>query len=535
MRLDTLLARASDQTLHALLSGPAMRLLMQLGPSVANPVKLREIACELHTPEGMLLSPELRNVLFDLLRPKEAQQLAVLLGYSSSGDVYNRLKASRIPRNSSRERALFDFFELNVPLPEDNVETPAAVLVAPNYSLFEHQRRAVCEVRELLYEGTRRVLLHMPTGAGKTRTAMNLIAEHFRGVEPTLVIWLAYSEELCEQAAGEFERAWNALGNRELTLYRFWGSRELDPYTAKDGFLVAGLSKFYSATKQNIAFISTLASKCSLVIIDEAHMAVAETYQTVLDALVVQRPTTSLLGLTATPGRTWLDLDEDFRLSNFFSRKKVELIIPGYSNPIDYLVDQGYLAKTNFRPLLHDGGFELSQEDIHRLQTELDIPATILKKLADDEMRNLVIVRTLEQLIEQHNRILVFATTVDHSELLATVLRARGIHASSVTGSTPTHKRARLIADFQDNDPTPKILCNYGVLTTGFDAPKTSAAVIARPTTSLVLYSQMVGRATRGRRVGGNADAEVLTVIDRGLPGFGSVAEAFHNWQDVWD
>jgi DNA repair protein RadD len=72
------------------------------------------------------------------------------------------------------------------------------------------------------------------------------------------------------------------------------------------------------------------------------------------------------------------------------------------------------------------------------------------------------------------------------------------------------------------------------VLTTGFDAPKTSGAIIARPTTSLVLYSQMVGRAARGPLAGGNEHAEVATVVDTGLPGFTSLVDAFHNWEDVW-
>ena len=62
------------------------------------------------------------------------------------------------------------------------------------------------------------------------------------------------------------------------------------------------------------------------------------------------------------------------------------------------------------------------------------------------------------------------------------------------------------------------MLCNFGVLTTGFDAPQTSAALIARPTKSLVLYSQMVGRATRGHAVRGNREAVVRTIVDTSLP-----------------
>ena len=73
-------------------------------------------------------------------------------------------------------------------------------------------------------------------------------------------------------------------------------------------------------------------------------------------------------------------------------------------------------------------------------------------------------------------------------------------------------------------------LFNYAVLTAGFDAPRTRCAIIARPTKSLVLYSQMVGRAMRGTRSGGNKSCEIYTVVDTALPGFGSVVEAFSHW-----
>lgn len=103
-----------------------------------------------------------------------------------------------------------------------------------------------------------------------------------------------------------------------------------------------------------------------------------------------------------------------------------------------------------------------------------------------------------------------------------------------VTAETPLGARERIIRKFKNSESTPKIICNFGVLTTGFDAPRTSAALIARPTHSLVLYSQMVGRAIRGTKQGGNETAEIVTVLDPELPGFGSIAEAFLNWEDVW-
>ena len=78
------------------------------------------------------------------------------------------------------------------------------------------------------------------------------------------------------------------------------------------------------------------------------------------------------------------------------------------------------------------------------------------------------------------------------------------------------------------------VLVNFGVLTTGFDAPRASAVVIARPTQSLVLYTQMVGRGIRGPKAGGTKECTILTVVDPNLPGFGDVAKAFLNWEDVW-
>jgi superfamily II DNA or RNA helicase len=94
--------------------------------------------------------------------------------------------------------------------------------------------------------------------------------------------------------------------------------------------------------------------------------------------------------------------------------------------------------------------------------------------------------------------------------------------------------RAHIISDFKGESEKSMVLCNYGVLTTGFDAPRTSCVIIARPTKSLVLYSQMVGRAIRGPQAGGNQKALIVTVNDPTLPGFGNVEAAFVNWEDVW-
>ncbi len=294
------------------------------------------------------------------------------------------------------------------------------------------------------------------------------------------------------------------------------------------------MTKVYNAAKRSIQFINQLGGRSSLVIIDEAHQAIAETYRLVLDALVIPYPQTALLGLTATPGRTWSDINADAKLSEFFAKQKVTLSIPGYDNPIDYLVAEGYLAKAEYRSLLYKSGLELSQRDLTRIGEELDLPSYLLHRIEEDEQRNLRIILEIEELAQRHQRIIVFTISVEHSKLIASVLQTRGLSACTLSATTSSSERERLIASFKDDAPETKILCNYGVLTTGFDAPRTSAAVIARPTRSLVLYSQMVGRAIRGIKAGGNEKTEIVTVVDKDLPGFGSVAEAFSNWEDVW-
>ena len=285
---------------------------------------------------------------------------------------------------------------------------------------------------------------------------------------------------------------------------------------------------------QSITSIAKLADKTSLVIIDEAHQAIAPTYKLVLDVLVEKRLATGLLGLSATPGRTWNDIDKDQELADFFQKQKVSLKIDGFEDPIEFLIDEGYLARPEFSPLFYDSGNEPTPKDLRDLQYHLDIPARLLERLAKDDQRNLRIVQRVEQAIRFHKRIILFAASVTHAKLLAAILQARGIDSEAVTAETPRLERQRIINGYRGAREESIVLCNYGVLTAGFDAPQTSAAIIARPTKSLVLYSQMVGRALRGPLAGGNHEAEVITVVDTNLPGFGDLSESLLNWEDVW-
>ena len=106
-----------------------------------------------------------------------------------------------------------------------------------------------------------------------------------------------------------------------------------------------------------------LADHTSLTVIDEAHQAIAPTYASILTTLHTKRSKNALLGLTATPGRTWSDIAEDQKLSDYFEGHKVTLEAEGYDDPVNFLIEEGYLARPILRTLNSGAGLELSEQE----------------------------------------------------------------------------------------------------------------------------------------------------------------------------
>jgi DNA repair protein RadD len=529
----SLLQSASDDDLLEFITPQVRDLLAAVDPGALQGRRLRDLIGALWTWPELLRDSSRRGLLIGLLPPGRAQQLGGLLGVPDDPDIIGKLATADLSTRKAQE-SLTRFFGVTE-LPRLGLgAAPAKATAAASHGLFAYQRVVVRDLITCLQEPPRRVVLHLPTGAGKTRVAMNVVAEHLRARDPGVVLWLAYSRELLEQAAASFESAWKALGNRDVTVVRYWGDANTDLDGATDGLVVAGLGKLDALAGRDYQVIARLADRTALTVMDEAHQSIARTYRQLLELFATKRRDAALLGLTATPGRTWADIDQDAELAAFYSHQKVTLRPEGYDNPVTFLIDQGYLARPEFVSLNIEAGLTLSDADLSALSSSLEIPSDLLQRLAEDQRRSLRILEAVESLFERHRRIIVFATTVGHARLLAAVLRSRGHAAEAITAGTPWPDRESAIQRYRMNTATPMALCNYGVLTTGFDAPSTSAAVVARPTRSLVLYSQMVGRAIRGPKSGGNERAEIVTVIDLGLPGFGELAEAFANWEDVW-
>ena len=530
--LQTLLHGGKDAALRELIGPAVMETIRGLDPGLASGNRLGEIAASLIEPAGALRDRQMRKRIIRMLPLPKARELGRRLGAKDGRTLYDDL-CSKAADKTALE-VLYSFFGVVSDPRAPGDTSPDAMQAQAGYGLFNHQRGVADRVLRVLDETPHKVVLHMPTGAGKTRTAMHIVATHLRQHAPTVVCWLAQNAELLDQAADEFENAWRHLGNREVGLVRFWGHRKPNISDIRDGVIVAGLGKMSALDNRDPATLLRLAERVSLTIIDEAHQAIAPTYTAILTALYSKRPHNALLGLTATPGRSWSDIREDCKLSDYFERRKVTLEVEGYDDPVTFLIDQKYLARLVFRTLNSDAGLKLSDADVDALSSAIEVPRQILDRLGTDTQRNLKILSAVEDLLERHHRLIVFAPSVGNARMLASILSLRGHEAFVVTSASDASERERAIKRFKSKASGAMVLVNYGVLTMGFDAPATSAAVIARPTRSLVLYSQMVGRATRGTRAGGNDEAEIVTVVDPHLPGFGNVADAFKNWEDVW-
>lgn len=416
---------------------------------------------------------------------------------------------------------------------QDN-EFESIANITPAYGLYPYQQDISKQVFNHLKNNKERVLIHLPTGAGKTRTAMNIASEHLRESDSNVVLWLADREELCSQAYCEFSKAWKSLGNRSTSLYAFYSNSNESLSGIDSGFVVAGLHKFLSLRKTNSRQLKLLykelAEKVTLVIFDEAHKAIAPKFQEVVQDFINEEAfRADFIGLTATPGRSYSEdglSEEDERLARFFYNNKVSMSISGYLSPIDYLVEKGYLAKANFKSLNYDhsGISAYSLKDAGGQET--------MDTLSNNVERNRKIIKTIIEECKQGSQIIVFSCTVEHGINLATALSYQGIKAASIDSKNDTTESRRAkIAQYKNGEL--QVLVNFNVLTAGFDAPKTNVTIIAKPMNSLVQYLQMAGRAMRGYKSGGNLECNIYTVMDD-IPEFQSISLAFGYWNDMW-
>lgn len=398
--------------------------------------------------------------------------------------------------------------------------------------LHNYQENVVANLMDVLGpEGLNRGIVSLPTGSGKTRVAVEAIIRHLKASEsePT-VIWIAQSDELCEQAVDTWSYTWSAIGEpgARLTISRLWGSNDAIP--AEDGahLVVATDAKLLSLSrKSNHEWLTD----AEIVLVDEAHTSISKTYTELFKWLkrgTNQRERT-LIGLSASPYRGH---NED-QTKGLINRYDSNLLTEGVfeKDPHEELQDMGILARVRHIEL---EGMTLTpakvRKDPDAAAMHLDDYRIDLNEVAMDNDRNRAILDSLESLPADMTA-LVFTASVQHAELLAAVLAHSGVPAASIAGYTPAPERRRLVRRFRDGDI--RVLTNYNVLSQGFDAPKVGAVYVTRPTFSPNRYQQMIGRGLRGPKNGGSEEVLIVNVRDN-IDAFGTQL-AFHHFDHLWN
>ena len=319
--------------------------------------------------------------------------------------------------------------------------------------LRDYQLETLAAVKSAYAKGHRRILLQAPTGSGKTVMAAAIIA----GAESkgTQTAFCAHRREIIYQT-----------------------SETLRKFEVRHGIVMAGEMPTTHFTQ--VCSVQTLASWMKrgkikpfwhggVLILDECHRSLAKSYTDLMS------PDTLLIGLSATPARS-----DGQGLGEIY-----DCIVQAPT--IRQLIHDGHLVQPKyFAPSAPDlAGVKMAGGDYQTasLASRVDKP-----KLVGDVIENWA-------RLAEGRKTVVFATNVKHSVHLTDAFLAAGINAAHLDGTTTREDRQQILKDFRAG--IIQVLCNCQVLTEGWDQPDVACCVVARPTKSISMYLQMVGRVLR--------------------------------------
>lgn len=338
--------------------------------------------------------------------------------------------------------------------------------------LRDYQREAIDAVFQAWYDGMRRPAIVLPTGAGKTVVFSALVKEWRGSLVPgdwyldrgKRVIILAHRDELVDQAIAKLRAVMPgvSVGKVKAT------DREVDA-----DVMVCSVQTLAPNVGKLLPYAMLAAGPIGLIITDECHHAAAASYQKIYDAF----PDALQLGVTATMargdgvglGKVWEDVV--------------------YRRSILWMISKGYLTDVRTKRIdlkeLDLGGVKASRGDWQAG----DLGQALMEAEADT-----AIARAYKEHAGDRQGI-VFTPTVQTAWAACQKLNSAGIAAYAVSSETPREARQTAYEEFRTGRA--QVLVNCMVLTEGFDAPWAEVAVIARPTQSAPLYTQMVGRVLR--------------------------------------
>ena len=341
------------------------------------------------------------------------------------------------------------------------------------YTLRPYQADSVKAVIHYFRKHTTPAVIVLPTGAGKS-----LVIADLARLAKGRVLVLAHVKELVEQNHEKYE----GYGLKGAIFSAGLGRKETDQQVV------------FASVQSMVRNLAEFKDQFSLLVIDECHRVPEEktsSYQKVISHLRELNSGMKVLGLTATPYRLGVGW-----IYQYHTRGQVRCEEPRFFRdcifelPIRYLLDEEFLtpAKLMDAPVLSYDFSQLKPASTGRYkEADLDMVIDQAKRATPQ------IVQQIIQFSADKQGIMIFASTVRHAQEIYGLLPAN--QTAIVIGDTPTLERDAIIQRFKQREI--KFLVNVSVLTTGFDAPHVDLIAILRPTESVSLYQQIVGRGLR--------------------------------------
>jgi superfamily II DNA or RNA helicase len=325
--------------------------------------------------------------------------------------------------------------------------------------LYPFQKEAKDTVLRHWEKGNRAALISLPTGSGKTIVFSDILQSSLSGTADKGLV-LVHRDELLRQAIEKLNFVWPGvkLSTVDAASSNFTGQITVASVMS----IVRRLDKI---------------SRIHKVVTDEAHHAPASSWLLIYKRLGELLPDWQHLGVTATPIRTKgaSELETIFG-KPVYVKSIFELIVEGYLSPL-----KGLEVRT-----------EVSVEDVG-VQGG-DFIAEQLSRIINTKERNRLVVENYLELAAER-KALVFAADLNHARSLAEMFQMQGVNAVWVSGETPLSLRRSFLERLRKGEI--RVIVNCMVFTEGFDEPSLDAILVARPTRSLVLYCQMIGRGLR--------------------------------------
>jgi superfamily II DNA or RNA helicase len=334
--------------------------------------------------------------------------------------------------------------------------------------LRDYQEECLAALEAGRKKGEQRQLVALPTGSGKTIVAaadmQRVVTTHLGGA-----LFMAHRDELINQAA-------------EKTRF-VWADADIGRVKAADNELGHRITVASVQTIQRDKRLEQIveAGPYSILYIDEAHHAAADTYVKIIERLSEANPDMLIVGLTATPVRA-----DATKMSTVFSDVTFQ------KSMLD-LIEAGYLADIALKVV----DLDVSIDGIRKSHGDLK-PSDVRKVLCEPSIMASMVDSWKNE--AGNRRTLAFAVDVEHARQLSQMFESRGVSAEFIHGEMPLEERRRILSRFQAGKFS--VLVNCMILTEGFDDISTGdrpleCVCLCRPTLSQSLYIQQVGRGTR--------------------------------------